>query len=150
MQRTPDSLILSALSVINRRPAMSDHADCPFCTLPAGQLCDRTEAFVIIHDRSPVSPGHTLIIPQRHVESLFALTPAEFADLQEALQRARDDIDRHFQPEAYNIGINDGSAAGQTVAHLHVHLIPRYPGDQPDPRGGVRWIFPERARYWPE
>ncbi len=129
---------------------MRDQTDCPFCTLPAQQQRGQTAAFVIIRDRAPISPGHTLIIPRRHVESLFALTASEFSDLQQALQSARHEIEQQHHPKAYNIGINDGPAAGQTVAHLHVHLIPRYPGDQQDPRGGIRWIFPGQAQYWPD
>ncbi|KAF0166628.1 MAG: cell-cycle regulation histidine triad protein [Rhodocyclaceae bacterium] len=65
------------------------------------------------------------------------------------LDVAKKDVDAEFKPNGYNIGINDGAAAGQTVPHLHVHLIPRYTGDRSDPRGGIRWVFPERAKYWP-
>lgn len=65
------------------------------------------------------------------------------------LDVARKDVDAEFKPNGYNIGINDGAAAGQTVPHLHVHLIPRYTGDRSDPRGGIRWVLPERAKYWP-
>jgi diadenosine tetraphosphate (Ap4A) HIT family hydrolase len=64
------------------------------------------------------------------------------------LNEAKQQLDAEFSPGGYNIGINDGAAAGQTVAHLHMHLIPRYIGDQPDPRGGVRWVIPEKADYW--
>lgn len=64
------------------------------------------------------------------------------------LQRAKQDLDQQYAPQGYNIGINDGPAAGQTIPHLHIHLIPRYSGDRPDPRGGVRWIIPEKADYW--
>ena len=64
------------------------------------------------------------------------------------LTQAKAALDKEFQPDAYNFGINDGAAAGQTVPHLHMHLIPRYNGDRPDPRGGVRWIIPEKADYW--
>ena len=64
------------------------------------------------------------------------------------LEAAKQQIQLEFDPAGYNIGINDGAAAGQTVGHLHIHLIPRYPGDQPDPRGGIRWVIPEKADYW--
>ncbi len=64
------------------------------------------------------------------------------------LRHAKSVIEMEFKPDGYNIGINDGAAAGQTVPHLHIHLIPRYIGDRPDPRGGVRWIIPEKADYW--
>ena len=63
---------------------------------------------------------------------------------------ARGDLDREFRPAGYNFGINDGAAAGQTVPHLHIHLIPRYVGDRDDPRGGVRWVLPDKAAYWTE
>jgi diadenosine tetraphosphate (Ap4A) HIT family hydrolase len=95
-----------------------------------------------------VSPGHTLVIPRRHIGSFFDLIPEERTDLLALLDEARKGIDAEFAPQAYNIGINDGPAAGQTVPHLHIHLIPRYDGDRPDPRGGVRWLFPDKADYW--
>ncbi len=76
------------------------------------------------------------------------MTSEERVELLESLYAAKVEIDAEFQPDGYNIGINDGSAAGQTVPHLHIHLIPRFVGDQADPRGGVRWIFPEKANYW--
>jgi diadenosine tetraphosphate (Ap4A) HIT family hydrolase len=103
---------------------------------------------VVIRDGFPVSPGHTLIIPKRHVESFFDVTDAERTDLMSLLAAARDDLDREFRPAGYNIGINDGAAAGQTMPHLHIHLIPRYDGDRDDPRGGVRWVLPDKAAYW--
>lgn len=65
------------------------------------------------------------------------------------LDVAKKDVNAEFKPNGYNIGINDGAAAGQTVPHLHVHLIPRYTGDRSDPRGGIRWVLPEKAKYWP-
>lgn len=102
----------------------------------------------VIRDAYPVSPGHTLIIPTRHVPSFFELTTQEQTALLALLGEAKAQLDVEFQPAAYNIGINDGAAAGQTVRHLHIHLIPRYTGDRPDPRGGVRWLFPEKADYW--
>jgi diadenosine tetraphosphate (Ap4A) HIT family hydrolase len=84
------------------------------------------------------------------VQSFFKLRAIEKAAVLQALDEAREVLDRKFSPAGYNIGINDGESAGQTVPHVHVHLIPRYKGDTDDPRRGVRWIFPERARYWKE
>jgi diadenosine tetraphosphate (Ap4A) HIT family hydrolase len=103
---------------------------------------------ISIRDGYPVSPGHTLLIPKRHTGSFFELSPPERSDLLALLDRAKLVLDKEFQPQGYNIGINDGAAAGQTVPHLHVHLIPRYDGDMPDPRGGVRWVIPDKAKYW--
>ena len=96
----------------------------------------------------PVSPGHVLIVPRRHVAGFFDLTAEEQAGLWTLLPLVKRAIDADYRPAAYNIGVNVGVAAGQTVAHVHVHLIPRYPGDVPDPRGGVRWVLPARAAYW--
>ena len=121
---------------------------CPFCSLPADRVVQSTELAVAIRDGFPVSPGHTLIIPKRHVASFFEITDAERTDLMSLLAAARDDLDHEFHPAGYNIGINDGAAAGQTVPHLHIHLIPRYSGDHDDPRGGVRWVLPDKAAYW--
>jgi len=121
---------------------------CVFCSLPPGRPVLASALSFVIRDAFPVSPGHMLIIPRRHVASFFEITDEERADLMALLQQARDELDREFGPAGYNIGINDGLAAGQTVPHLHIHLIPRYPGDREDPRGGVRWVLPDRANYW--
>jgi diadenosine tetraphosphate (Ap4A) HIT family hydrolase len=121
---------------------------CPFCSLPTERFVLQSGYAVVIRDAFPVSPGHTLIIPKRHVASFFEVTEAERADLMSLLAAARDDLDREFRPAGYNVGINDGAAAGQTVPHLHVHLIPRFAGDREDPRGGVRWVLPDKAVYW--
>jgi diadenosine tetraphosphate (Ap4A) HIT family hydrolase len=121
---------------------------CPFCSLTAERVVQDSEHAVVIRDGFPVSPGHTLIIVKRHVASFFEVTDAERVDLMSLLAAARNDLDRQFDPAGYNIGINDGAAAGQTVPHLHIHLIPRYPGDRDDPRGGVRWVLPDKAAYW--
>ncbi|MCX7168390.1 MAG: HIT family protein [Rhodocyclales bacterium] len=122
---------------------------CPFCTLPASRILGGDALAIIASDGFPVAPGHALIIPRRHIASFFETTVAERSSLLHLLDEAKAIIDAGFGPDAYNIGINDGSAAGQTVAHLHIHLIPRYAGDSPDPRGGVRWVLPEKAKYWP-
>ena len=121
---------------------------CPFCSLPAERFALQSEYAVVIRDAFPVSPGHTLVIPKRHVASFFDITDAERTDLMSLLAAARDDLEREFHPAGYNVGINDGAAAGQTVPHLHIHLIPRYDGDRDDPRGGVRWVLPDKAAYW--
>jgi len=121
---------------------------CPFCTLPAERIIHTSQHGVIIRDGYPISPGHTLVIPCRHVDSFFNLTADEKLDLLGLLEIAKASVDAEFKPDSYNVGINDGPAAGQTVPHLHIHLIPRYIGDVPDARGGVRWIIPDKADYW--
>jgi diadenosine tetraphosphate (Ap4A) HIT family hydrolase len=127
--------------------AMTDKP-CAFCTLPEFRLIATGQYGVVIRDGFPISPGHTLVIPKRHVGSFFDLNADERNDLLALLERAKALLDAEFQPGGYNIGINDGPAAGQTIPHLHIHLIPRYKADLPDPRGGVRWIIPEKADYW--
>lgn len=127
---------------------MIDQASCPFCALPDARILSSGPFGVVIRDAYPVSPGHTLIIPRRHVGSFFELTADERGSLLGLLEAAKRELDDARRPDGYNIGINDGPAAGQTVPHLHIHLIPRYQGDQPDPRGGVRWVFPDKAKYW--
>ena len=102
----------------------------------------------MIRDGFPITPGHTLIIPKRHIGSFFELETDERQDLLNLLVAAKKILQEEFKPNGYNIGINDGQAAGQTVPHLHIHLIPRYKGDLPDPRGGVRWVIPDKADYW--
>jgi diadenosine tetraphosphate (Ap4A) HIT family hydrolase len=89
-----------------------------------------------------------LILPARHVGSFFELARDERSELFDLLAESKVQLDREFSPDSYNVGINDGPAAGQTIAHLHIHLIPRYSGDCADPRGGVRWIVPDKADYW--
>lgn len=122
--------------------------DCIFCNLEPNRVISESEYTVTIRDGFPVSQGHTLIIPKRHVQSFFELQAIEKAAIFQALDEAKEALDREFSPDGYNIGINDGEAAGQTVMHLHVHLIPRYKGDTEDPRGGVRHVFPEKGKYW--
>ena len=121
---------------------------CAFCTLPASRIVEENAHAVLILDGYPVSPGHSLVIPKRHVGSFFEVTELERGALFSLLDRAKARVAQQHRPSGYNIGINDGAAAGQTVPHLHIHLIPRYDGDQPDPRGGVRWVIPEKADYW--
>jgi diadenosine tetraphosphate (Ap4A) HIT family hydrolase len=121
---------------------------CAFCGLAKTRIVLDSSTGFVIRDAFPVSPGHSLIIPKRHVGSLFELEVNEQLELLMLLSDAKSALDVELQPKGYNVGINDGPAAGQTVPHLHIHLIPRFTGDLPDPRGGVRWIFPDKARYW--
>lgn len=123
---------------------------CPFCTLPATRIVKENEYAMWVMDAFPVSPGHSLVIPKRHVGSFFEVTQEERDALLALLDEAREAVSSQYSPDGYNIGINDGPAAGQTVPHLHIHLIPRYKGDLPDPRGGVRWVIPTKADYWSE
>ena len=128
--------------------------DCPFCPeiiggkLPDERIFAFSADFNAIYDGFPISHGHTLIIPKRHIQFFNDLNRAESADLVEMIHYVKEILDDEFKPDAYNIGINDGPAAGQTMPHLHVHIIPRYKGDVYDPRGGVRWIIPTKADYW--
>ena len=95
----------------------------------------------------PASEGHALLVTRRCIASWFDASSGEQAELLAAVAIARTEIEGRTRPHGYNIGINVGAAAGQTVPHLHVHVIPRYTGDVPDPRGGVRWVIPEKANY---
>jgi diadenosine tetraphosphate (Ap4A) HIT family hydrolase len=128
---------------------MNVHNSCPFCSLPENRIIHRNTSGVVVRDAYPVSPGHTLLIPSRHVESFFELTNDERVGLLMLMDQAKQQIKDEFFPAAYNIGINDGPAAGQTISHMHLHLIPRYEGDANDPRGGIRWVLPAKAKYWP-
>ncbi|MCD4726764.1 MAG: HIT family protein [Pirellulales bacterium] len=123
---------------------------CPFCNIREGRVISRNAHAIAICDSFPVSPGHTLIVPVRHVASFFETTAEERSAILDLIERVRDELKKDFAPDGFNIGINVGTAAGQTIMHLHVHVIPRYRNDVPDPRGGVRLIFPEKAAYWDE
>lgn len=121
---------------------------CPFCQIEKSRVVIENEHAFVIYDGYPISPGHSLIIPKRHIASFFEAKQEEQVSLLELLNQMQLNLIEAFKPDGFNIGINVGEAAGQTVMHLHIHLIPRYVGDIPDPRGGVRWIFPEKADYW--
>lgn len=121
---------------------------CPFCEPPEDRVAIRTPHSVALQDSFPVSEGHTLVIPINHVSSVYDLNDEEFRDLWNLVGRVREELGKALRPDAFNVGINDGLAAGQTVEHAHVHVIPRWKGDVADPRGGIRWVIPEKARYW--
>jgi diadenosine tetraphosphate (Ap4A) HIT family hydrolase len=123
-------------------------ADCPFCQPAPERVVAETSLTITLRDGFPVSPGHTLVVPKRHFPDLFEADPEEVAQIWQALRQAAQELIAERKPDGFNVGVNVGRAAGQTVMHLHVHLIPRYTGDQTDPRGGVRRIFPDLADYW--
>jgi diadenosine tetraphosphate (Ap4A) HIT family hydrolase len=125
-------------------------ASSPFLDIPESQwLISNAHAFAV-WDRFPVSPGHLLVVTRRLVTTWFDAEPQEQAAVLELVNAAKMHLDASLsqKPDGYNVGFNAGEAAGQTVMHLHVHVIPRYAGDVDDPRGGVRWIIPSKARYW--
>ncbi len=121
---------------------------CLFCSIPKEQMLIGHPLAVAARDSYPVSPGHTLIIPRRHVVTFFETSEEERLAMLNLLDEMKSRLDQECKPDGYNIGINNGAAAGQTMMHLHIHLIPRYAGDQADPRGGVRWVIPDKAQYW--
>ena len=122
--------------------------ECPFCTIADESVVLTSEQAFAIHDGYPVSPGHTLVIPRQHVATLFELPRHEQLALWDLVERVRERLVEEHHPDGFNIGLNDGIAAGQTVPHVHIHVIPRYDGDVPDPRGGIRWVILDKARYW--
>jgi diadenosine tetraphosphate (Ap4A) HIT family hydrolase len=122
---------------------------CPFCErISSDGVTQQLGSAVAMPDAFPVGPGHTLVLPARHIPDFFALSSEEQAEVWTLVARVKDDLARELSPDGYNVGLNGGPAAGQTVDHAHVHVIPRFVGDVIDPRGGVRWVLPEKAAYW--
>jgi diadenosine tetraphosphate (Ap4A) HIT family hydrolase len=123
---------------------------CPFCSYDSGRLIVESGSVIALWDGYPVSQGHALIVPKRHVSDWFDASREEKIAIIDIIELVKAEIEKVHRPDGYNVGFNSGRAAGQTVFHLHVHVIPRYDGDSPDPRGGVRWVIPEKAAYWDE
>jgi len=122
-------------------------APCPFCdTGDRERIAENAVAFAI-YDGYPVSPGHTLVIPHRHVASIFDLEDQEYEGCFRLVRGVQAKLVEEHGTDAFNVGINTGEVAGQTVPHAHIHLIPRYPGDVDDPRGGVRHVIPGMGYY---
>jgi diadenosine tetraphosphate (Ap4A) HIT family hydrolase len=124
---------------------------CIFCRqgqLGASDLLAGNDLAIAFRAGFPVSRGHALIVPRRHEPDFFSLTAEEQAAVIALVDPVRSVLDKEFCPDAYNLGVNAGKAAGQTILHTHLHVIPRYAGDVAEPRGGVRWVLPETARYW--
>ncbi|WP_209460723.1 HIT family protein [Youngiibacter multivorans] len=122
--------------------------DCIFCSyLEKGSLITENEGAFAIYDNFPVTKGHALIIPKRHFSGYFDATSEEVISLDRLLREVKKVIDEKYHPDGYNIGINVGKAAGQTIFHLHIHLIPRYAGDVENPRGGIRKLMKPLVEY---
>lgn len=121
---------------------------CPFCELDDRKIIAACDSAVSIEDAFPVTPGHALVIPLRHVNSIYDLTDGEQAAIWAFVGRVRQILAEDLAVGSFNIGVNDGASAGQTIEHAHIHIIPRRVGDVPDPRGGIREVIPAKARYW--
>jgi len=128
---------------------MNNLKACIFCEIATtDRVIDQTDHTFVIRDAFPVTEGHTLIIPKRHVADYFDLNPNETSDIQELLQKHKALIEVNDESvDGFNIGINVGATAGQTVFHVHVHLIPRRIGDVENPKGGVRGVIPAKQKY---
>ncbi len=122
---------------------------CPFCRVVESEreIIASSALSLAFFDGFPVSPGHALIIPKRHVASFFDLTKEEQLDLLKLADEVKIIVEERYHPDGYNVGINVGEAAGQSVFHVHMHLIPRYHGDVSNPRGGVRGVIPTKQNY---
>jgi diadenosine tetraphosphate (Ap4A) HIT family hydrolase len=123
-------------------------AECPFCDPPIDRIWIGRDLTIATPDMYPATEGHTLVLPRRHVRSVFELDGDEWEDLWDLVGDVHDELRNLLGPDGFTVGINDGVAAGQTIDHAHVHVIPRHIGDVPDPTGGLRGILPHKARYW--
>lgn len=125
--------------------------NCPFCEIEKKIDTDRIiyqdDTWVAIYDNYPVSQGHVLLIPKRHVKTFFELNIVELESVGLTIGIIKMILDKKYHPTGYNIGANCGESAGQTVMHCHIHIIPRYDGDMDDPRGGVRGVIPGKQKY---
>lgn len=124
-----------------------DTNNCPFCNLEESRIIAQNDLVMAFYDGFPVNPGHTLVVPMRHVANYFDLKSEEKKALWEMADYCKTILDNHFTPSGYNIGINIGVTAGQSIPHVHLHLIPRYNDDTPNPRGGVRGVIPSKQNY---
>ncbi len=121
---------------------------CPFCSPADDRIWWEDEIACVLWDAFPISNGHALVIPKQHSASLYDLSEATQVSLWKVVAEVRRRLLNRLDPDGFNVGVNDGLAAGQTVMHVHIHVIPRWENDVSDPRGGIRWIIPNKARYW--
>jgi diadenosine tetraphosphate (Ap4A) HIT family hydrolase/HKD family nuclease len=127
--------------------AAAETGECVFCAVPPERITFSNVHAVAMNDAFPVSPGHCLVIPRRHVADWWELSDEERDSITALVDETRTQLLETHRPPGFNVGFNDGAAAGQTVFHFHMHVIPRYEGDVPDPRGGVRHVIPAKANY---
>lgn len=120
---------------------------CVFCNIDKSRILFETTEWVAMFDAYPVTPGHVLLIPKEHYETFFDLPDRLKESLNLRLNDVKKLLDDKFHPTGYNIGVNCGQSAGQTVMHCHIHIIPRYNGDCENPRGGIRGVIPEKQKY---
>ena len=119
---------------------------CVFCS-DLKDVIAKSEHWYAIYDKYPVSEGHVLLITNRHISSFFDLTEEEIKEISPMLKYIKNKLDDKYFPNGYNIGVNCGRSAGQTIPHCHIHIIPRYNGDCEDPSGGVRGVIPGKQKY---
>ncbi|MDD5295017.1 MAG: HIT family protein [Patescibacteria group bacterium] len=123
---------------------------CLFCDIDNKKkhnIIAENDLFYSPWDKFPVSDGHAEIVPKRHIASFFELTNEEVLQLYDLIKKTKEIIFKKFNPDGYNMGVNEGNAAGRTIDHLHVHLIPRYKGDVEKPQGGIRNVIPGKGIY---
>jgi diadenosine tetraphosphate (Ap4A) HIT family hydrolase len=120
---------------------------CLFCNPKPEEILAETQHALLIQDSSPVSPGHCLVVPRQHIKTFFDCSEEQNRNFRELILQAKEIMDKRHSPDGYNIGCNNEQAAGQSVFHLHIHIIPRYKGDVENPKGGVRWVIPDKSQY---
>jgi len=121
-------------------------SQCLFCELKSERIIETKLAYAIF-DKFPVTQGHSLVIPKNHISNYFELDFNAQISIIKLVNKLKEIIDKKFNPDGYNIGINIGDSAGQTINHVHIHVIPRYKDDIPNPIGGVRNIIPPKGDY---
>lgn len=144
-ERTPGALKWLAEQAGDVVASLESVTDCPLCRSEDRPILCANEHAVVIPDKYPVADGHVLVVPKRHLSSVFDATTEELAAVWELVDVARRSLARTHRPDGFTIGVNDGEAAGQTVMHGHIHVIPRRRGDVADPRGGIRRVIAEKA-----
>ena len=135
---------------MTEKKAFDPNNPCLFCHPKPDEIIAETEHALLITDTYPVSAGHCLVVPRRHIESFFDCTEEENRDFYKLTLQAKAYVEEKYSPDGFNIGCNNGLAAGQSVFHLHIHIIPRYTGDVENPKGGVRWVVPQNSQYQPK